>query len=386
VTKTKVIFVVFQLDVGGAERLLLTTIKNMDRESYDVAVCCIVSGGPIADDLQRSGVRLYCLNASPRFYDPRKIYALFRLFRREDPLIVHTHVFAANLYGRIAAILAGVPVVISTEHNIYPNKKKSHIWADRILARYTDRIIAVSQGVRDFTVKQEGIAEGKFIVLHNMVDPKDLVPTDSRNRVREKLGLTDEHVAIGVVASLNVKKGHKYLLAAVSQLVKSHPNIQLLVVGDGPLKEEILALIGELNLRDSVSLLGMRRDIPDLLNAMDIFVLPSLWEGFGIALLEAMVMELPVVATHVGGVGEVITDETGVLVPPGNPQALADALHYLMEHPGQAREMGKKGKERALSIFTADMYVKKLEGLYESLIREKAPGPSSNSENQMAVR
>lgn len=366
-------YVMPSLVVGGAEKLLLTTVKYLNRDRYEISVCCIVSEGIIADEIKKLGIKFYCLKESPRFYNPKKIYSLYKLFRKEKPAIVHTHILPANIYGRIAAILAGVPVIISTEHNVYYEKKKVHIWLDRLLAKNTDKIIAISNKVKEFTSKQEGIEEDKFEVIYNGVDSNEFLPTDSRKAIREKLNLGEADFVLGTVGALITQKGHYYLIQAVFQLVKRYPNIILLVLGTGELEEKLQKIVDKLRLKKNVHFLGLRRDIPDFLNCMDIFIFPSLWEGLGIALLEAMLMELPVIASSVDGILEIIENgKNGILVPSGNAEALNRAIDRLIRNPQLRQNLGKAARKQILEKFGARQYIQKLENLYNRLLKEKS--------------
>ncbi len=373
--KIGIMYVMPSLVVGGAEKLLLTTVKYLNRDRYEISVCCIVSEGIIADEIKKLGIKFYCLKESPRFYNPKKIYSLYKLFRKEKPAIVHTQILGANIYGRIAAILARVPVIISTEHNVYYKKKKIHIWLDKILAKNTDKIIAVSNKVKEFTSRQEGIAKDKFELIYNGIDSKEFLSAASRKDIRNKLNLREGDFILGTVGTITTQKGHYYLIQAVSQLVKRYPNTVLLVVGKGELKEKLQEIVGKLRLKENVHFLGLRRDIPNLLNCMDVFVFPSLWEGTPLALLEAMLMELPVIASSVDGILEVVeSGKNGILVPPGNVEALSDAIDRLIRNPQLRQNLGKAAREHILEKFEVRQYIRKLESLYNRLLEEKLEG------------
>jgi len=370
--KIKIIYVMPSLVIGGAEKLLLTTVKYLDRGRYEIIVCCIASEGIIADEIKKLGIKFYCLNESPRFYNPKKIYSLYKLFRKEKPAIVHTHILGANIYGRIAAILARVPVIVSTEHNVYYKKKKVHIWLDGILAKSTDKIVAVSNRVKEFTSRQEGIGEDKFELIYNAIDSAEFLPTDSRKAIRRKLDLPEGDFVLGTVGAITVQKGHYYLIRAVSQIVKKYPNTILLIAGIDELKEKLQKIVHNLNLEKNVRFLGLRRDVPDILNCMDVFVLPSLWEGTPLALLEAMLTGLPVVASSVDGILEVVENgKNGILVPPGNVEALSDAIDGLIRNPQLRQNLAKAAREHILEKFDVKQYIRKLENLYSGLLKEK---------------
>jgi glycosyltransferase involved in cell wall biosynthesis len=191
-------------------------------------------------------------------------------------------------------------------------------------------------------------------------------------KVRAELGLPPDAYVFGTVGRLERPKGHVYLLRAFEQVVKTNARARLVLVGDGSLAKPLQEEAARLGLAERVAFAGSRRDVPYLLRAMDVFVFPSLWEGQGLALVEAMASGLPVVASRVGGVSEVITDGTcGQLVPPGSPEALADAMLAVMASPARAREMGAAGRARAEAVFGASRMIKRLEDLYLEVVAEK---------------
>jgi glycosyltransferase involved in cell wall biosynthesis len=366
--KMRVFYVINSLRIGGAEQLLVNLARHLERERFEMVVCALWSDGPIGETLREAGVAVHCLNKKPSLYSPGTLYELIRLMRREKPDVVHAQLFAANFYGRLAGLMSGVPVLISTEQNVIQGKRRLHIWADRVLARRTDAIITVSQAVREAIAAELRHPSAPLEVIYNPVDLDRFRPDNRREEVRAALGLEPEQIALGMVGRLVEAKGHRYLLEALAILLPQHPQARLLIIGDGVLRGELEELGRELGIADAVRFLGLRRDIPDLLNALDIFVFPSIWEGLPVALLEAMACELPVVASDIAPVHEVVGDRrAALLVPPTDIQGLAGAIARLLADRQLARQLAAAGRERVKEKFSARACVRKLQDLYTRL-------------------
>ncbi len=376
-TKPRIAFVHPDLRVGGAETNRLNVLRYMDRRKYDITVCCLTQKGNIADQVEALGYRVDCLNVSDRAYDVRTTAALYRYFRKNRFTIVHTCLSNTNLHGRIAAKLAGVPVIIGEDQSEYEryNPSLGFIFKplNRALAGFTDRIIVCSEKTGDVIARSERIPRDKFLTLHNVIDTESFRPRRSPDEVRRELGLAQTDIVIGYVASLAGRKGHTYLLQAFKMLSTVHANLKLVLVGDGPLKKSLEGWTVENGLEKKVIFTGQRMDVADILSIMTVFVSPALFEAFGIVLIEAMFMGLPCVAFRVGGIPEVIEDgRTGVLVTPGDTIALATAIQDLMDSPQKAQEYGRAGRARVTGRFSADTYARRLGSLYEELVRKRS--------------
>jgi glycosyltransferase involved in cell wall biosynthesis len=371
-SRIKVFYVINNLHIGGAEQLLVNLASYLERERFEMVVCALWSDGPIGQALREAGVTVHCLGKKPSLYSPGTLYDLIRLTRREKPDVVHAQLFAANFYGRLAGMMSGVPVLISTEQNVIQGKRRLHIWADRALARRTDAIIAVSQAVRQAIAAELRYPSAPLEVIYNPVDLDTFRPDKRREEFRAALGLEPEQIALGAVGRLVKAKGHRYLLEALAVLLPEHPQARLLIIGGGALRGELEELGRELGVAGAVQFLGMRRDIPDLLNALDIFVFPSIWEGLPVALLEAMACRLPVVASDIAPVREVVGGrQAALLVPPADSRGLAGAIARLIAGRELARQLAAAGRERVLQEFSAQSCTRKLQDLYLQLLQAK---------------
>jgi len=284
------------------------------------------------------------------------------------PQIVHTFLLPASLYGRAAALVAGVPVIIGTEVNIYERKQWHHIIAERQLARGSACIVASAEAVKRAYVQQVGISPDAVRVIYNAVNWDRLHSTSTPADMRQRLGIPVDRVVVGVVATLQEKKGHRVLLDALAQT----PGLEqawLMLVGDGPLRAPLEAYAAELGIGGRVTFCGTRRDLGDLLPAMDVFALPSLWEGLPLAMILAMGAARPVVATRLAGIPEVVTDGvTGLLVPPGDSAAMGAALARLCASADERRRLGAAAREAVHHRFDADTYTDSVVRLYDEFL------------------
>jgi glycosyltransferase involved in cell wall biosynthesis len=370
--RIKVFYVINSLGIGGAEQLLVTLARYLEREQFDLVVCALWADGPIGQELREIGVPVHCLCKAPSLYSPVTLYELIRLMRRERPDVVHAQLFAANFYGRLAGMMSGVPVLISTEQSVVQGKKGLHIWADRVLARRTDAIITVSQVVRQVIATELRYPAAPLEVIYNPVDLNRLRAARPAQTVRVELGIGPDDIIIGSVGRLMAAKGHCYLVEALALLRPQYPALKLLLVGDGSLRAELEKQVHDLALEEVVRFLGARRDVPDLLAALDIFAFPSLWEGLGIALIEAMAMGLPCVATDIPTLREVVGDrQAALLIPPRDSRALAQAIERLVGERELARRLGAEARKRAVDEFSAETCAQRTGGLYRRLLEEK---------------
>jgi len=371
--QTRVVYLVHSLSVGGAEDMLLNLVRHLPSR-FEPMVCCINNAGPIGEEVRRTGRPISVLELTPGWRRPWHFAGLRRYLRDVKPAIVHTFLLTASLYGRLAAMLERVPIVIGTEVNIYERKRPHHVLAERLLMTGTDRVIVSARSVRDFYVRQLNADPSKVDVIYNAVDWKILEPGEAagvRERVRAELGLDGSVKVAGVSARLTEQKGHRFLFEALASPALA--DVRLVIMGDGPLRDELQALAQRLGIASRVIFLGVRRDVGDLLAALDVFVMPSLWEGLPLALILAMGAGLPVVATAVAGVPELVTDaETGWLVPPADPAALARALAAVLADREHAKSVGAAAKQWVRPRFGVDEYVAAVAALYDRLLMARA--------------
>ena len=376
----RVIHLVEDLKIGGAERVIADIVESLDRKKFEASVWCVTRGGKIAEALSDKGVEVRILGIS-NYRNPLNILKLTRLLRKAEPDIVHTHGYFASVISRLAAKKAGIPVIIAHVHSTYWDYHKRHVLIERKLSRFTDKIICCSRAVESFVRDFEKIEGDKTIVIYNGADEERFFPSQDAQSIRAEFGMDKKDPVVGTVSSLTPHKGHHDLLRAASLVLEEIPSVKYLLVGDGPLRERLEEQAKKANIHSSVIFTGEREDIPEVLSLMDVFVLPSSSrEGLGLAIIEAMAAGKPVVATEIGGIPEVVKDgETGLLVAPGNPEALARATLRLLRDPNAARVMGEQGRIRFEEKFTKNRMVREIEDLYTDLIN-----PTQDSSDEKA--
>lgn len=341
--------------------MLLDLARGLDSERFEVKVATVVAGGPLEEEFQAAGVpvRIFKKKSKLGF---GVIWQIRKYLWAEAPDIVHTHLFGGDTWGRAAAILARVPVIISTEHNTNLDEGWVKRKVKKFLSFFTKKIIAVSEAVKNYSVTHDKISAKKIAVIRNGIDLRKFSSLPEKD--------FGDPPVIGVVGRLEEQKGHKYLFEALN-LIKTIPWI-LWVVGDGSRKNNLERLAKDLNLRERIIFLGARRNVPEILSKIDIVVMPSLWEGLGIAALEAAAAGKPIVASRVGGIPEIISDgETGILVEPGNVKSLADGLEHVLLGKIDAKDMGARAKEMVREKFSVEKMVEEYEMLYEELVNKK---------------
>jgi sugar transferase (PEP-CTERM/EpsH1 system associated) len=372
--RINVFYVIWSLQTGGAERVVADLARGLDRERFRPVVCCLNFKGRLAEEVERSGATVHALGKRPRL-DLRTLVRLARLMRQERADVVHTHLWTSSLWGRLAALLARVPVRVVTEHDIDTWRRGWHFAADRFLAAITDHFIFVSREVEAFYHERLGLDPARGQVVRNGVDLSPFDAAVDPGEVRERIGLPRDAVVAGVVGRLDERKGHRYFLEAFALLAGREPALRGLVVGEGREGAAIEARHAALGLGERVRLLGYWPSLAEALAATDVFVLPSLMEGHPLAVLEAMAAGKPVVATRVGGNPEAVEDGvTGLLVPPRDPEALANAIATLARDPERARLMGREGRRRVEQRFSLDSARRANEELYLRLHRRKRRG------------
>jgi glycosyltransferase involved in cell wall biosynthesis len=368
--RTRVVYLAYAFPLGGAEEMVLNLVKHLP-ERFEPLVCCINHAGVIGEEIRRAGIPLTVLGLTPGLRHPWHIAGIRRYLRDARPTIVHTFLITGSLYGRLGAILERVPIVIGTEVNIYERKPLLHILAERMLMAKTDRVIVSANSVRDFYVDQIHADPEKIDVIYNAVDWKSIQPTQSREQMRASLGINASAMVAGVIARLTEQKGHRFLFQAMATTALA--DLQVIVVGDGDLREALKSDAERLGILARVHFLGARRDLGNLLAAMDVFVMPSLWEGLPLSLILAMGAAMPVVATAVAGIPEVVEDRrTGWLVPAADATALGAALTEVFADRTRAADVGRAARAFALPRFGVDEYVNSVSGLYDRLLREHA--------------
>jgi len=367
----RVLHLIDHLRIGGAQTHLLAFLKAARCvQRYEHLVCSLTEPGDIGEELSRLGVRVLAVDAGEALQQKRwwvVIRQLHRLLRAESVTILQAHLSWARLLGTVAAKWAGVPMVIALEQgDLYDGWQ--YRWANRIVQRWLTDLVTCSEAMKRWLVEHYRLDPAKITVMPGCVVVEEFASAADRAAVRRTLALPDHALVVGTIGTLGtgINKGVEWCLRATAQLTASLPETTLLVVGDGSERGRLEGLSRQLGLQERVRFLGSRRDIPALLQAMDIFLLASEFEPFGIVLVEAMCMKKPIVATATGGIPEVVEDGvTGILVPRGDYQRMAEAIHCLWTHPEMMARMGEAGRQKAVTRYSAQRYAEALHALYD---------------------
>ncbi len=350
--------------------------KRIDRNKYQVFAACLREGGPYEDKLRHIGVRVKNFDLKT-LVDMRIILRLVRYIKQNKIDIVETAVFPSDVYGRISARLANVPIIISTMHRVEDHKQeaiyRALFFVDTFTMALTTKIIAVSEAVKNYLISWHKVKPDKIKVIYNGIDtPKYDVDLDIKEEYRGKLNLRHSTLTVAFIGRLVELKGVNYFLEAAASVIKSCKEVQFVVAGDGPLMKRLLKQAANLGISRYVHFIGFREDIPQILSIIDILVVPSLFEGLPLTILEAMHAGKPIIATRVGGIPEAIKDrDTGILVSPRDCDALSRGILELLKDPEKRKEMGEKGKQRAMQHFDVERMVKEYTGLYDEHIASK---------------
>lgn len=345
--------------------MLVSLIERLDKNQYR-SIVCLHEDGWLNVQLQKLGFETLIVPQNCSF-DGRWLLSIISLIKKRKIDLMHAHEFAMNVYGSMASAMTGIPIVTTVHGKNYYWEK----WRRRLAYRFASKqstMIAVSEDIRKFLIDKVGVKSGRVITIYNGIDTEAYFPDSQlRNSIRQKLRISETQAVIGTVGSLFAVKGHTYLLKAASIVTKTYPESVFLIAGGGDLLGQLRVEANQLGIGNNVIFLGPREDIPALLQDMDIFILPSLSEGLPLSVLEAMACAKPVVATDVGGIPEVIVDgQSGLLVPPGNSQALAEKILELLKNRSLADKLGNAGSLRVRKDFSFENMWIRYQKLYEN--------------------
>jgi glycosyltransferase involved in cell wall biosynthesis len=356
--------VIDELDIGGTEQQILELVRSLPQPRYVPLVCCFRHGRK-AEQIERLGVPVFHLPKRRRF-DVDLIRRMVKLMRTERVDIVHTFLIGANLWGRMAALMARVPVIIASERNVDVWEEPAKRYIGRILAGCTDRLVANAEAVRTYLISR-GADSKRVVTIRNGVDlGRFETPLDVR-AIRRSLGVEPDDVLAAVVARLEPQKGHDTVVEAAARLREDCPRLRFLFVGGGSREASLPKLVANRGLSDRIVFTGFRTDSAELIRAANLSILVSTREGLSNTLLESLAAGRPVIASKVGGNAEVVSPDVGVLVPPNDPGALTRALANLVADSASAARMGSRGQERVRREFPVSRMVAETTALYETL-------------------
>lgn len=363
--------VLHSLQVGGAEVLAARLARQL-RGSYRFLFVCLDQLGTLGEELRAEGFTVEVVNRRPGL-DWRSILRLARLLRREGVGLLHAHQYTPFFYALTARWLGRRIPILFTEHGRhfpdYPRRKR--ILVNRLLLSRRDRVAAVGEAVRQAVITNEGIPAERVEVIYNGID-LDVFGEGRQDRdsVRRDMRVGPNDLAVIQVARLDYLKDHLTAIRALGRVAARHPQVRLVLVGEGPERQKIEAEVRQRRLTAHVRFLGLRKDVARLVPAADVFLLTSISEGIPLTLIEAMAAGLPVVSTRVGGVPEVVVEgRTGLLAPAGDDSALAEHILSLATDAARRQRMGHAGRQRAHSMFSEEQMHASYRRLYEEVLR-----------------
>jgi glycosyltransferase involved in cell wall biosynthesis len=352
----RVMFVITSMPVGGAETLLVELVRRLDRDHFAPELCCLKHFGPLGEVLAKEVPAFTGLLAHK--YDIAVLPRLYRLLRdrRIDAVVTVGTGGDKMFWGRLAAWLAGVPVICSSLHS---TGLPDHVeFLNRLLAPLTDAFVAVAEPHAFYLAEHEGCPGERIRVIPNGVDVERFHPRWPQKELQTEWNLDSTAPTAGIIAALRPEKNHEMFLYVAALTQRAVPNAQFIVVGDGPQRASLETLAQSLGIAQSVRFVGTRSDIPEVLSVLDVVMLTSHMEANPICLLEAMASEKPVIATRVGSVGETVLDgRTGYLVPAGDPQRMAERLIELLSDRVKVSSMGRQGREHVIAHWAVDRMV-----------------------------
>lgn len=353
------------LGIGGLEQVVVNICKTIDRKQFNVSVLCLRNTGFFAPEVEKLGIKVFLLKQRQNGTDYLSFLKVAKIFKEEKIEIIHTHNTQPFIDGTLGALLSGVKTIIHTDHaRNFPDKKR-YMLAEWLMSNFAYKIIGVSEHTSQNLIKYVRIPPQKIMTIPNGIDGTRYNIVIDKVKKKKELGIKNNGPIIGLGVRLTEQKGITYLLNAMPEIIKSFPDITLLIAGEGEREDILKKEAKDLGVDKNTLFIGPRYDIPGLLKVFDLYVLPSLWEGLPMVLLEAMAAGCPIVATNVGGNYTAISNgENGSLVEAKNPLALSAEIIRLLKDNKLRESYSKKGLEIFRKQFRAEVMTKQYEKLY----------------------
>jgi sugar transferase (PEP-CTERM/EpsH1 system associated) len=362
----RILHVVYSLNIGGLERVVIDLTKGFMKKGHIVSICCLNEKGVLGEELELEGIEMFSLGKRPGIAWNLP-FRISKIIKKRHFNIIHTHNEGGLIYGATAALIARVPNIVHTEHGKEPGYEEKRIlhMVEKVLHRKVKKVVAVSNDLRDRIAESSRTNGKRIAMILNGIDVEKYYRPESRKENRILLGIGPESFVIGNVARLVPLKNHQFLLAVFRELLRDLPNLRMMIIGDGPLREDLESYSRKIGISKSVKFLGERQDVPDLLAAFDLFVLPSLTEGTSITLLEAMASGTPIVASRAGGNSQIIENrKTGLLLPLDKPKAWVATIKSLIVNPDKGRGLSEMAKVEVKERFSLKAMVENYEKIY----------------------
>lgn len=354
------------LAIGGLQQVVVNLCRSIDRARFHVTVLCLRKLGPLAEEMERIGIKVLLLPQKDKGTDYFSFIKVAKILRQERTQLIHTHNTQPLVDGTMGAIFSGGKQrIIHTDHaRQFPDKKR-YMVAEWCMSHFVYRIVGVSNQTTENLRKYEKIPQKKLTTIENGIDGSKFAIKIDLQTKREELGLSLDGPIIGVISRIEKVKGITYILDAMPEIIKEVPELTLLIVGDGSELENLRSRTHQLGIEQNVIFTGVRYDIPEIFQALDVYLLPSLSEGLPMSLLEAMAAGCPIIASNVGGVPDaVINYESAILVSPGNPKELAEAVLVLCHDESLRKKMSTNLKIKFRGCYNSDVMIRKYSELY----------------------
>ncbi len=380
--RIKIVYLIGTLRIGGAERDIVETVTRLNKQRFAPQIYCISGGGPLQKRVESHGIPVTVFHAlkpgkCDKKHIARKFFSLYHYLKKEQPSIVHSYTYSPSIYGGLAAKLATHAKII-TNRLCLGTFKDGHPGLqvlENLVNRVTDNVIANAQAIKEDVLQRERIMPEKIHIIYNGVNLEQYLPVDSSTQrlKKQRFDIPETSPVIGIVANLSYWKGHREFVLAASKVVQRSPEVKFFCIGeDRGMKPQLDSLIHHLGLQKHIIFTGKIEQVEQVLPLIDIQVSASYEEGFSNAILEGMACGKPVIATAVGGTPEaVVHNETGLLVPPKDEHALAQAMLCLLAQPELAKQFGQKGRTRVEQYFSVQKMIYDLETFYCSLLTGK---------------
>jgi glycosyltransferase involved in cell wall biosynthesis len=364
-TKKRLMIITHDLAIGGLQQVIVNICNTIDRSKFNVSVLCLRDLGDFAHDIEEMGISVEVIQQRQEKTDYLSFLKVAEILRREKTDIIHTHNTQPFIDGTIAALMTGVKTIVHTDHaRSFPDKKR-YMFAEWLMSHFAYKIVGVSDHTSQNLIMYEKISPKKVVTIPNGIDGSRFQIIIDKEKKRKELGILKNGPIMGLGVRLTEQKGITYLLQAMPEIIKEIPNVTLVIAGEGPLDDSLKKECISLGLEENVLFVGRRLDIPELIKLFDLYVLPSLWEGLPMVLLEAMAAGCPIVATDVGGNSTLIEDGfNGSLVKSGDFSALSKEVIKLLIDRDICNKYSANSKKRFDDKFSANYMTKQYERLY----------------------
>jgi glycosyltransferase involved in cell wall biosynthesis len=366
--KIKVVQITHDLALGGLQRVIVNICRTIDKFKFDISVLCLRELGCFQKEIESLGVQVTLIPQKDHGADYLSFLKVASYLKKNKPDVIHTHNTQPFIDGSIAAFLTGGKRIIHTDHaRSFPDKWR-YMFAEQVMSHFAHTVVGVSEHTSENLIKYEHISPSKIKTIPNGIDPSPFDLSFDKKNKRKELGISENGPILGVAVRLSEQKGISYLLKAMPGIIAEHPTVTLVIAGDGPLKHELINEANNLGIIKNVSFLGLRLDMAELLNIFDVYVMPSLWEGLPMVILEALAVGCPIVATDVGGIGSAVIDgSNGFLVESKNSSELENAIKTVLKNPDLQEKFSKYSK----NLFYEKYDARIMTAAYESLYIEK---------------